>query len=151
VIAIAIFGALRAEVQLTPSALPVGDHNVAQKVAGVTYQAVATPTPVSVSLVTQAEAAQDVLVNIYQRVNPSVVNIEVAFKGNNDGSIDASGSGFVIDTDGHILTNAHVLQDAKEIYVTFSDGYVTQGKQIGVDDYADLGVLQVNVASSRLI
>jgi 2-alkenal reductase len=118
-----------------------------------TYQAQPTATPVAAALVDQASAAQQVLINLYHRVNPSVVNIEVALANDTttkDPAIDASGSGFVLDKDGHIVTNDHVVEDATDILVTFADGYVTKGIIVGQDSYADLAVIKVDVASDRL-
>jgi 2-alkenal reductase len=110
--------------------------------------AVSTPTAVSSALVDQADAAQRVLTNIFLRVDPAVVNIEIRI--GDTPEPDSSGSGFVIDTDGHIVTNAHVVQGAKEIVVTFYDGYTAAARVIGADDYSDLAVIQVDVAKERL-
>lgn len=55
------------------------------------------------------------------------------------------GSGVVLDpTQGYILTNAHVVKDAKKITVRFSDGAATPATLIGTDDASDVAVLQVN-------
>jgi S1-C subfamily serine protease len=53
------------------------------------------------------------------------------------------GTGFVYDTDAHIVTNEHVLTDASQILVTFKDGTATPGKLVGQDAYLDLAVIQV--------
>jgi len=57
--------------------------------------------------------------NVYKSVIPSVVQIEVNSFGTNEGY----GTGFIWDRDGHIVTNYHVVQNAQDITVTFSDGY----------------------------
>jgi len=57
----------------------------------------------------------------------------------------------VLDTEGHIVTNAHVVRDAEEIVVTFFDGYVANAKLVGVDDYSDLGVIEVDPAHATLV
>lgn len=103
-----------------------------------------TATPVGQAYIEQARAAELVLVNIYERVNPSVVNIEVVERDSFSDFIDSSGSGFVYDNQGHIITNAHVVIDAREILVTFSDGYVAEASIVGVDEYSDLAVIKVN-------
>ncbi|NDJ85888.1 MAG: PDZ domain-containing protein [Chloroflexi bacterium] len=110
-----------------------------------------TATPVPVEYINQARAAEEVLVNIYERVNRSVVNIEVVDRGSRSDFIDSSGSGFVLDREGHIATNAHVVIDAREILVTFSDGFVASAEIIGVDEYSDLAVIKVDVDPERLI
>ncbi len=114
-------------------------------------QQVATPTLVPVSVIEEARADDLVFINIYQRVSPAVVNIEVSGPFSADGILDASGSGFVIDLDGHIVTNAHVVEDANEILVTFSDGYVTTAQLVGIDNYSDIAVIKVDVEATRLL
>lgn len=110
----------------------------------------ATPTAVAPDVMNQAVAMQQVYVNMYKRVDPSVVNIDVVLRGNSD-SPDSSGSGFVYDTEGHIISNAHVVQDAREMFVTFQGGYVAEATLVGVDDYSDLSVIKVDVKPERLI
>lgn len=114
-------------------------------------QQAATPTLVPISVIEEARADDLVFINIYQRVNPAVVNIEVSGPFSSDGALDASGSGFVIDVEGHIVTNAHVVEDANEILVTFSDGFVTTAQLIGIDNYSDIAVIKVDVEASRLL
>ncbi len=121
-----------------------------QNVTSHAQASLPTPTLISATLVAAADADQQVLINIYQRNDPSVVNIEIVADASTD-QIDSSGSGFVIDADGHILTNAHVIEGAKDILVTFYDGYVTSGKVIGSDQYSDLAVIQVDVPKERLM
>ena len=61
------------------------------------------------------------------------------------------GSGFVIDTEGHILTNAHVVVGASKVQIGFSGGATYDAKVIGLDKSTDVAVLQgVNVPSSAL-
>lgn len=110
-----------------------------------------TPTSVPDILIDQAHAAEMVYVNLYERVSPSVVNIEIVDRRSRDDVIASSGSGFVYDTQGHIITNAHVILDAREILVTFSDGYVASATVVGEDDFSDLAVIKVDVDPSRLL
>jgi 2-alkenal reductase len=111
-----------------------------------------TPTPLPPTIVTQADAENAILTNIYLRVNPSVVNIEiVSGVHRNLNIIDSSGSGFVLDNQGHIVTNAHVVRDAEEILVTFADGYVINAELIAVDDYSDLAVIRVDPQRAPLV
>lgn len=53
------------------------------------------------------------------------------------------GSGFVYDTNGHIITNHHVVEGAKEVDVRFVDGNIYSAKVIGSDPYNDIAVLQI--------
>jgi Do/DeqQ family serine protease len=59
--------------------------------------------------------------------------------------IDSKGSGVIMDTEGHILTNAHVIQGAEEIFVTLRDGRETIARTIGIDSDTDLAVLQIGL------
>jgi 2-alkenal reductase len=56
----------------------------------------------------------------------------------------SSGSGFVWDTEGHIITNNHVVEGAGEVQVTFSDGTAAVAEVVGVDPDSDLAVLRIN-------
>lgn len=110
-----------------------------------------TPTPVSQELIDAADAEHTLLANIYERVAPSVVNIEVRVDTPHQGLGDqASGSGFIFDTEGHIVTNAHVVADALDILVTFEDGYLTEAELVGVDSFSDLAVVRVQTDAARL-
>lgn len=114
-------------------------------------QQLATPTAVSGEIVEAADAEYLLLTNLYERVNPSVVNIEIVSSFHSDsGIVDSSGSGFVYDTAGHIVTNSHVVRDAQEILVTFSDGYVANATVVGVDDYSDLAVIEIEPGNAPL-
>jgi len=53
------------------------------------------------------------------------------------------GSGFVIDTSGRILTNAHVVDEADTVTVSFQDGRILEGKVLGKDPVTDVAVIQV--------
>jgi len=131
-----------------PTPAPVWQQSPQQIVSSSAQAAVPTPTLVSPTVIAQADAAEQVLINIFKRVDPSVVNVEVNTDSNPD--LDTSGSGFVLDLDGNIVTNSHVIQDAKEIVVTFYDGYVAPAKIVGRDDFSDLAVIKVDVAQSHL-
>jgi 2-alkenal reductase len=111
-----------------------------------------TPTPLPAEIIAQADAEHALLTNIYLRVNPSVVNIEIVSSVHTTVDVvDSSGSGFVYDADGHIVTNAHVVRDAREILVTFSDGHVLSAELVAVDDYSDLAVIRVDPARAPLV
>jgi 2-alkenal reductase len=68
-----------------------------------------------------------------------------------DGSFRrGEGSGFVWDTDGHIVTNYHVVEDAEIVKVIFADGRSAQAEVIGGDPDADLALLQVDLSAAEL-
>jgi S1-C subfamily serine protease len=87
--------------------------------------------------------------DIYNQVSPSVVSINVV--GTSDqGAFGASGTGFVIDKQGHIVTNNHVVDAADQIEINFLDGTIVEGKVVGLDPDADLAVLSVDVPADEL-
>ncbi|MBN1578729.1 MAG: trypsin-like peptidase domain-containing protein [Chitinispirillaceae bacterium] len=57
--------------------------------------------------------------------------------------VESIGSGFVIRSDGMVLTNFHVVQNAAQLYVNFSDGRRFEGRIVGFDERADLAVIAV--------
>lgn len=89
------------------------------------------------------------LVEIFELAEPSVVQITVQ---RNDPDIpDALGSGIVFNNLGHIVTNAHVVEDAISTEVTFLDGRSYDAQVIGMDRHTDLAVVQVSADSEALI
>jgi serine protease Do len=62
---------------------------------------------------------------------------------------DGTGSGFVYDDKGHILTNSHVVRNADKITVTFHDGVEVPAQVVGVDAETDVAVLKVDNTSYR--
>jgi 2-alkenal reductase len=107
-------------------------------------QVVAATTSVNTSFeaATNEEAA---LIELYQRVNPSVVNITVFATATNEAVLPFSqGSGFVYDTTGTIVTNAHVVHGAEQIEVNFYNGHTAEAELVGFDLNSDLAVLHVN-------
>jgi len=94
-----------------------------------------------VQLVTESDLAA-----LYERVNPGVVTIIVATP-----NASGSGSGFVYDKEGHILTNYHVVEGAETIEVDFTDGNKVYGEVIATDLDSDLAVIKVNLPPEELI
>lgn len=86
------------------------------------------------------------LTSIYERVNPGVVSIFVSSR---EG--EGSGSGFVYDKDGHILTNYHVVEGAETIEVDFPSGLKVDGSVLATDLDSDLAVILVDVPADQLI
>ena len=102
----------------------------------------ALPQTVSYSLGDTEEEMS--LVDLYAMVNPAVVNITI-YRVESDVLLPVGqGSGFVYDGDGHIVTNAHVVQDAEGVEVTFSDGTIREAEVIGEDLNSDLAVVHVD-------
>lgn len=86
---------------------------------------------------------EEILVSLYERVSPGVVAIR-----NLDA--DSLGSGFVIDREGHVVTNYHVVQDAQRVEVDFTSGYKAYGTVIGTDLDSDLAVIKVDAPAEEL-
>ena len=111
------------------------------------------PTTVSVStiappiLIDPAEE-QQLYIELYQRVNLAVVSIRVFHA---DGIDLGLGSGFVIDTDGHIVTNNHVVEGGTEFEIDFANGVKARATVLGTDPTADLAVLKLESAIEGLV
>jgi S1-C subfamily serine protease len=108
------------------------------------------PSPLPPSAGAQLSSEEALLENLYLRVNPAVVNITVSAGTGGQLAELGSGSGFAIDKKGHIVTNNHVVADATELEVTFSDGRVAMAKVVGADPYSDLAVIKVDAPDSWL-
>jgi S1-C subfamily serine protease len=121
---------------LSPTATPTAT------VAAPTITPMVIPVPA-----TSLTGANGSLAALYEKVNPGVVTI-IAYASNS--SNDALGSGFVIDTDGHILTNMHVIADAVEIEVDFPSGLMTSGSLVAKDPDSDVAVIHVDAPGDAL-
>jgi S1-C subfamily serine protease len=93
-------------------------------------------------------------ISIYEQVGPGVVNVtSVVIQRDfflNPIPRQGAGSGSIIDKDGHILTNHHVIQDSTRLEVTLSDGSKWPAKLVGSDPDHDLAVIKIDVPSDRL-
>ncbi|MCC6568650.1 MAG: trypsin-like peptidase domain-containing protein, partial [Anaerolineales bacterium] len=81
------------------------------------------------------------LASLYQQVIPGVVAIRTA---------TGMGSGFVFDSEGHIITNQHVIDGVSTAEIAFSSGYKAIGAVIGFDVDADVAVIKVNAPSEEI-
>jgi S1-C subfamily serine protease len=92
---------------------------------------------------------------IFKQVENSVVQITSTTPTTSNSSNQSSsnttklGSGFVYDKQGHIVTNGHVVGDAKVVDVTFPDGNRYTAKVIASDIYSDIAVVQISQNSSQ--
>jgi len=128
------------------------------------------PAPSAVPPITSAPLAalQGTLEQIYQNVSPSVVYVEVLQKQTagidlpgwpfgepspqqpQEPYVHGSGSGFVWDKAGHIVTNNHVVEGADKIKVKFPDGAIVTGTVIGANPDSDLAVVKVDLPADEL-
>lgn len=94
-------------------------------------------------------------VRIYKQAAPSVANIltrtvEYDFFFN-PVPVEGAGSGFLIDNDGHILTNYHVVQNTQTIQVTFGDRSTYKARFIGADEVNDIALIQIDTKGRKLV
>jgi S1-C subfamily serine protease len=93
-------------------------------------------------------------ISIYERLNRAVVNVtSVSFEYNwflEPVPKEGTGSGSIIDQKGHVLTNYHVIKDARELSVTLADGMNYKGEIVGVDPENDLAVIKFDPNGQRL-
>jgi S1-C subfamily serine protease len=112
-------------------------------------QASATPGPGPMSLA-PAYQLQAQLEAVYQQAAPSVVNVTtevIAYSRFMQAMPEqGTGSGFVYDTAGHIVTNYHVVQDAQSVMVSLANGSVYTATVVGQDPSTDLAVLTIPAA-----
>lgn len=83
------------------------------------------------------------LIEIFEKSEPGVVRVNVQ-RSETAEVVGGVGSGFVFDKKGHIITNAHVVNDAIKVVVTFLDGRSYNAEIIGVDEYTDIAVIKVS-------
>ena len=93
------------------------------------------------------------LIRLFEKAEPAVIQVNVK-KIQSEGATEempsGSGSGFVYDDTGHIITNNHVIDDALKITVTFLDGESYAAEIVGNDADLDLAVLKINARNSYL-
>ena len=115
---------------------------------GPTPPAQIEATPAVVSTAIAGLDPQELrIIEVYRRYSPAVVNINTQvlrsdfFYGVYPE--EGSGSGFVWDAQGHIITNYHVIEDATQITVSFGEGQERTAQVVGVDPPNDLAVIKV--------
>ena len=86
------------------------------------------------------------LIDIFEKSEESIVQVSV-LRGESDGGM---GSGFVYSDEGYVITNQHVVQDAKKVMITFLDGEAYIGNVIGVDRDLDIAVVKVEPTNTYL-
>lgn len=115
----------------------------------------ATPTSLSAADLVPVDIEEELIANLYERVSPSVIHITAQiitldfFFG--PMASEGTGSGFVWDDAGHIITNYHVIEGAEQIEVIFSDETQLPATVVGTDPENDLAVLRVDPAAVQLL
>ena len=112
------------------------------------------PNPLALIDAAGLDFAERRIVGVYDRVSPSVVSITTQVMRPdfffNVVPEEGSGSGFVLDKDGHILTNYHVIEGAERIEVAFGDQLSAPADIVGYDARNDVAVLKVNLPPAAL-
>lgn len=122
-----------------------------QQTRGVVADA---PRPVVIN--DKLGADETATIEVFKRTAPSVVHITSLVARRDRMSLDVTeipqgtGSGFVWDTAGHIVTNSHVIADADRAQVTLDDGSTYAARLVGVEVNKDLAVLKIDAPASKL-
>ena len=109
-------------------------------------------------VVARGDLAQDeaATVELFKRISPSVVHVDNVARQvdlSTDNVLEVrqgSGSGFVWDSDGHVVTNFHVIQNASGAWVTLADNTRLEAKLVGFDESKDVAVLKVDCPANKL-
>jgi putative serine protease PepD len=117
-----------------------------------------TARQVAVASTAQPAAVSDTksVGEIYEQSAKSIVEITVTSAGHatpfggGGGTAQSQGSGFVLDEEGHVITNQHVVDGAESISVMFSDGSSYDAEVVGSDPSTDVAVIKVDAAASVL-
>jgi S1-C subfamily serine protease len=110
-----------------------------------TAEDASTTTPATTRTVSQDTGCLDAA-DIYEQVRPSVVVVTSAA-----GRSEGTGTGIVIDEEGHVLTNYHVVSGASNIEVQLADGSVSAAEVLGADPANDLAVIRTTGAGLDLV
>ncbi len=110
---------------------------------------VPSATPLAEADLAVLDVEEQLIINLYERVGPSVVHItarvyQLSFFYGPLPS-EGTGSGFVLDREGHIVTNFHVVEGAESIEVKLSDDTTVPAAVVGLDPPNDLAVLRIDV------
>lgn len=127
---------------------PVAPHaNLPTISPGDFIQPTVAPTAILPTQGPGTRQESDLLVRLFERVNPGVVLIQVL--SDQGGGL---GSGFVVDKSGNIVTNLHVVEGAtnNQVEVDFPSGYKVMGQVMGTDSDSDIAVVKVDAPGSQL-
>jgi S1-C subfamily serine protease len=106
----------------------------------------ATPLPVASNPVVALDVEEQLVTDVYARVSPAVVCVTAPEEFGT-----CIGSGFVVDLEGHVVTNNHVAEAAPELLVSLADEHTVPAQVIGTDPGSDLAVLKIDVSPEHLV
>lgn len=110
------------------------------------------PPPIPPEILAAVDADEEINIRVYDADNRGVVNITSAASAGffGDELATGTGSGFVIDKQGHILTNYHVVASAEQLAVTLADGSQHKAGLVGVDPNNDVAVVRIDAPADVL-
>jgi S1-C subfamily serine protease len=122
---------------------------LACQMAGIQALPQAQPTPVvrldatppALPTASDPAEAESTLEALYQQVLPGVVSIRTG---------TSEGSGFVFDSDAHVVTNQHVVEGNSQVEISFASGFKAYGTVIGSDADADVAVIKVDAPADQI-
>jgi putative serine protease PepD len=139
----------------------LGAHRASTTTSAASTQATPAQTPTTTNTANTSGSLS--VGEVAKAVSPGVVEVDATESnssggsqtvpfggGGSGGTAEAEGTGFVIDTAGHIVTNEHVIQGASSVTVTFDDQSTYKATIVGSDESTDLAVLKVNAPASVL-
>ncbi|MGD9049235.1 MAG: trypsin-like peptidase domain-containing protein, partial [Anaerolineae bacterium] len=127
----------------TGTTQPVAAPNAAVTREVIIVEVTSTPGPAALSSAIDIE--EQLVTSVYARVGPAVVCITAQQRFG-----ECIGSGFIIDREGHIITNNHVARAADELLVTLADERTVPAEIVGTDPGSDLAVLDIDVPEEDL-
>jgi S1-C subfamily serine protease len=104
-----------------------------------------TPTPLPAAQASPVDVEEQLVIDVYARVGPAVVCITAPQRFG-----ECIGSGFILDQEGHVVTNNHVAEAADQLLVTLADEHTVPAEVVGTDPGSDLAVLQIDVPAEDL-
>jgi S1-C subfamily serine protease len=120
----------------------------AQPAAPATVVVEVTPTPAAAAPAAsapQVDVEEQRFIDVYARVSPAVVCVTADQQFG-----ECIGSGFIIDTEGHVVTNNHVATATDNLLVTLADEHSVPATVVGTDPGSDLAVLKIDAPAEEL-
>ena len=133
---------------LTPAAVPLVPTTPAAPGGPASAPATLVPT----AILPPGGFGPTTLAELYTRVNPGVVTVFIYLGAPHNSSVPAAqGTGFVIDPEGHVVTNQHVIEGAEKIEVDFPAGLKAWAELVGTDPDSDLALLKVDAPAEVIV